>query len=71
MTKNDSENEEKEQINNSNKTTRIDGSLSGLSLTVETEGKKECKELFNETWDKMLTDAENMSDGLDERMNSL
>ncbi len=69
MTQNDSDDEEKNS--NSNSTTRIDGSLSGLSLTVETEGKENCKELFNETWDKMLTDAENMSDGLDERMNSL
>ncbi len=55
----------------SNTQTRIDADLSGISLTVETEGKEECQELFNETWDKMLKDAEDMSDGLSERMNSI
>ena len=70
---NDKENEEMEKTtkNLANNQTRIDASLSGISLTVETEGKEDCQQLFNETWDKILDDAENMSDGLNERMNSI
>lgn len=70
--KNNKEDEEMEKTTKTleNNQTRIDASLSGISLTVETEGKEDCKQLFNETWDKILDDAENMSDGLNERMNS-
>lgn len=69
---NDKEDEETEKTTETlkNNKTRIDGSLSGISLTVETEGREECQQLFNETWDKMLKDAENMSDSLNDRMNS-
>lgn len=51
--------------------TRIDADLSGISLSVETEGREECEELFNNVWDKMMSDAESMSESLSERMNSI
>lgn len=73
MTENNETEEDNEptiqQLNNNQ--TRIDADLSGISLTVETEGKEECEELFNDTWDKMLDDAEKMSESLTNRLNSL
>jgi hypothetical protein len=51
-------------------TTRLSVNLAGLSIEAETEGQEECEAMFNRTWDKILNDAEGMSDALDERMNS-
>lgn len=54
----------------STQTTRISVDLAGLSIEAETEGQQECEDMFNRTWDKILNDAEEMSDALEERMNS-
>jgi len=51
--------------------TNINASLAGLSLDVRTEDREECEEMFNRLWDKLMDDAEKMSDSLDERMGGL
>lgn len=68
------ENEEKEESKEvefepiGNNQTRVSVDLAGISIDIETEGREECEELFNRTWDKVLDDAESMSDALRERM---
>ena len=51
--------------------TEVSASLAGLSLDVRTEDREECEEMFNRLWDKLMDDAEKMSDSLDERMGGL
>lgn len=66
-------NEESDEIEHSivDNKTRLSVDMAGISIDVETQGQEECEALFNRTWDKVLDDAEGMSDALSERMNSL
>lgn len=68
----ESEKEEDEyEFDTMNSTTRLSVDMAGISLDVETDDIEECEALFNRTWDKVLNDAEEMSDALNERMNSM
>lgn len=68
MTENEEESEDVEFEQIGNNQTRVSVDLAGISIDIETEGREECEELFNRTWDKVLDDAEEMSDALRERM---
>lgn len=48
--------------------TEISAQFASLELTVRTEGKDNCKELFDETWHMLMEDAEEMSQATRERL---
>lgn len=69
MEKNDSkQDEEKEYSEENNKDTEISASFASLDLTVRTQGKEDCKELFDDVWNKMLSDAESMDESVRDRL---
>lgn len=66
MTKQDTDDEEDESSDN--KETEINASLSSLDVTVRTEGKDECEDLFYNVWDYVMDDAEDMSSAMEDRL---
>lgn len=48
--------------------TEIEAQFASLELSVRTEGKEDCKEIFDETWEKLMNDAETMSEAARERL---
>lgn len=64
----DNEENSDDSLNNQNEDTEISASFASLDLTVRTQGKDECKELFDDVWDKMLEDAESMDESVRNRL---
>lgn len=48
--------------------TEISASFASIELEVSTEGKKDCKDLFDDTWQMMMESAEEMSEVTRERL---
>lgn len=67
---NEQDNPESKEVTDTMMTsgTEVSASLAGLSLDVRTDDREECEEMFDRLWNKLMTDAENMSDNLNERM---
>lgn len=54
-----------------NDNTRMKAKFASLELEVETDDKEDCKELFNETWNMILNDAEDMSEAARDRLSDI
>lgn len=61
----DSENDDSTEESSS---TNISAEFGSLKLEVETEGRDSCEELFNDTWDKIIEDVNEMSEEARERV---
>lgn len=57
-----------EEAENDAGETEISAQFASLELTVQTQGKEDCKELFDETWRMLMEDAEEMSEAARERL---
>jgi len=53
---------------NSENSTKIKAEFGSLKLEIETEGRDECEELFNDTWNKVIDDIDEMSEKARERV---
>ena len=60
------EDDSKGQENSSE--TEINASLASLDITVKTEGKEECEQLFYNVWEYVVEDAEEMTESMRDRL---
>lgn len=67
MPESEQDNSESEQETDE-KQTEIEASLASLDVTVRTEGKEDCEDLFYSVWDYITDDAEEMTDAMRDRL---
>lgn len=48
--------------------TEIEASLASLDVTVRTEGKEDCEDLFYNVWEHVTEDAENMTEAMRDKL---
>lgn len=65
--KNESENSNNEN-DSEEKQTEIEASLASLDVTVRTEGKEDCEDLFYNVWEYVTDDAEEMTEAMRDRL---
>jgi len=64
---NEAESENSDNEDN-NKQTEIEASLASLDVTVRTEGKENCEDLFYNVWEYITDDAEEMTESMRDRL---
>lgn len=67
MPESEQDNSESEQETDE-KQTEIEASLASLDVTVRTEGKEDCEDLFYSVWDYITDDAGEMTDAMRDRL---
>lgn len=67
MPESEQDNSESEQETD-DKQTEIEASLASLDVTVRTEGKEDCEDLFYSVWDYITDDAGEMTDAMRDRL---